>query len=149
MSKPFSKELYDSNDGAKYLVIDYLRLEGYTADVNPDQYGIDILAEKDGKNYEFEVEIKHNWRGFSFPYDEVHFAARKRKMAKDSDTNIFVMLNHQKTRGLMIKGSDFLTSPIVTKSTIYTASEEFVEIEISKATFFKVPAQLLIDSQNG
>ena len=149
MSKPFSKALYDTNDGAKHLVIDYLKLEGYEAGVNPDQYGIDVLAEKDGQKYEFEVEVKHNWRGHTFPYDEVHFAARKRKVAKDTETNVFVMLNHQKTRGLMITGKDFLASPIVTKSTIYTANEQFVEVSIDKAKFFKVPQQLLIDSQNG
>jgi hypothetical protein len=153
MSKPFSKSLYDTNDGAKYIVIDYLIEQGYKAWVNPDQYGIDVLAEKDLQSYEFEVEVKHNWNGFSFPFDEVHFAARKLKVAKNSPTNFFVMLNHQKTRGLMVNGKDFLESNIVTKSTIYTANEKFVEVPISKVTFFKTPImnkeQHLLESKNG
>jgi hypothetical protein len=130
--KPFSKSLYDTNDNAKDLVIKWLAANGITAWVNPDQYGIDLLS--DDKKY--EVEVKRNWLEDDFPYDEVHFPARKLKFA--TPDAVFVMLNHKKTHALLVTGDVFKGSPKVIKSTIYTENEEFIEVLVNKCTIVKL-----------
>jgi hypothetical protein len=124
--KPFSKELYDKNDDAKHLVIKWLRANGISAWVNPDDYGIDLLSDE---NKSYEVEVKHNWRGSKFPFGNVHFPLRKMKFANANST--FVMLNHERTHAFLVSGESFLNSPVITKSTIYTKNEKFVEVDVS------------------
>jgi len=92
MTKKFSQDLFDKNDFAKELVVNYLKSRDYDAWVNPDKYGIDVYAEKDENFFEIEVEVKHNWKGQKFPYEAVHFSERKRKFIKPSKLNIFWML---------------------------------------------------------
>ena len=130
MKKPFSQEHYDQDDGAKFQIIDWLTKEGYTAWVNPDQYGIDLLGTRWGRQFQFEVEVKHNWKGINFPYSLVHFSARKRKFVSLDVETWFVMLNHERTHALFIDGEHFMASPSVMKNTKYTDHEEFVEIDM-------------------
>jgi hypothetical protein len=138
MAKPFSTDLYQKNDDAKELIINWLNTdEEKHAYVNPDQYGIDIICDTaDEHRYFYEVEVKHNWRGAKFPFATVHFPKRKMKFAnKDS---MFVMLNHQRTYALLISGQQFLDAPIIKKDTIYTLNEEFIEITISDCEIVKL-----------
>ena len=130
--KAFSQELYDANDDAKELVIKWLGANNIKSWVNPDKYGIDLVS--DEKKY--EVEVKHNWRGSSFPFKDVHFPIRKLKFAnKDS---VFVMLNHERTHALIVDGKTFLEAPQVLKDTIYTKDEKFVEIQVENCTIVKI-----------
>ena len=138
MAKPFDLELYDTNDGAKELIINWLNTdEENHAYVNPDKYGIDIICDTaDEHRYFYEVEVKHNWKGARFPFPTVHFPKRKMKFAnKDS---IFAMLNHQRTHALLISGQQFLDAPIVRKDTIYTRNEEFIEITVGDCTIVEL-----------
>lgn len=129
--KPFSPSLYSTNDDAKELVIQWLKNSGYEAWVNPDQYGIDVLSvDPFGDERQYEVEVKHNWKGPRFPFSGVHFSARKLKFTKP--TSGFVMLNHERTHALVVDGNIVANSPIVTKSTIYTNDEQFIEVPLSK-----------------
>ena len=66
MNKPFSQQHYDEDDHAKYQILEWLRTKDYKCEINPDQYGIDILGKRWGKNFQFEVEVKHNWHGQFF-----------------------------------------------------------------------------------
>lgn len=134
MTKPFSKDLYKKNDNAKHLVIDWLDTQGYDAYVNPDDYGIDLIGthRSSGIKYGFEVEVKHNWKESTFPFSSVHFPERKLKFAKGR--TYFVMLNSKRTHALIVKGHIVANSPIVSKTTKYTASEKFIEIDASKCT---------------
>ena len=135
MSKVFSQDHYEQDDHAKYQIIEWLERKGYTAWVNPDKFGIDILATRWGKQFQFEVEVKHNWRGVFFPYEMVHFSARKRKFVSlDADT-WFVMLNHERTHALFIDGDHFIAAQITNKDTKYSANEAFVQIDIHWAIF--------------
>ena len=131
MTKPFDRELYDENDDAKTIVIRWLGANGVEAWVNPDDYGIDILS-AGGKQY--EVEVKHNWRGANFPFTTVHFPKRKLKYANENSH--FFMLNHERTHVLWVWGYQFLQSPVVVKNTIYTQDEEFVEIKTEDCTIY-------------
>lgn len=136
MGKPFSQKLYDKNDDAKFQVIDWLNSGDWDSGVNPDQYGIDVLGTYDDTEAMFEVEVKHNWKGPRFPYNEVHWPARKLKFAKLEGNVFFVMLNHERSHALVAKATDVLASEIVVKATKYTASEEFIEVPKSKCRFF-------------
>jgi hypothetical protein len=127
--KPFSIDLYDKNDDAKELVIQALQKLGYKAWVNPDIYGIDIICQRENGPYTYhEVEVKHNWKGDSFPFATIHIPARKLKFANPQ--SFFVILNHERTHMLVIPGLQLIKSPIITKSTIYTENEEFIEVTL-------------------
>lgn len=135
MSKVFSQEHYEQDDWAKYQIIGWLERNGYIAWVNPDRFGIDILAKRWGKDFQFEVEVKHNWRGQFFPYERIHFSARKRKFISFDAETWFVMLNHERTHALFIDGEHFMAAPIASKDTKYSQNEAFVEIDIHWAIF--------------
>lgn len=132
--KDFSQSLYDANDDAKHQVIAWLEKRGFMAWVNDDQYGIDVQALRMGKQYVFEVEVKHNWGSDGFPFDSVHFPLRKDKFAAE-DNAWFVMLNRDRTQILLVSGKAFREGRVVRKATKYTDSEEFVEIPISRCIF--------------
>ena len=139
MSKPFSQELYNRDDAAKQYVIGFFTAKyGWLVYVNPDQYGIDLIVENERGVFELEVEVKHNWKGRNFPYQTIHFAARKLKFAKNPANVNFIMLNSKWNMGLVIDGETFASSPIISKDTIYTKNEKFVEVPVAKGTFIEM-----------
>ena len=138
VSKVFSTEHYNADDNAKHQVIEWLVTRGFMAWVNPDQYGIDVQGVCRGLCYEFEVEVKHNWSGATFPFDTIHFSNRKRKFATPDKLTWFVMLNDERTHALLVSGETFLDAPIVQKDTIYTQKELFVAISVSKGILIKI-----------
>jgi hypothetical protein len=135
-TKPFSQELYDEDDNAKQVLIDYLNRKGgfENARVNPDQYGIDVLAERDGVTHGFEVEVKHNWTGSKFPFSTIHFADRKRKFAVPNAH--FVMFNDNRSCALTVMAEIFALAPVVAKKTVYTELENFTELRLNQVVFF-------------
>lgn len=135
MSKVFSQEHYDQDDWAKYQIIEWLEGKGYKAWVNPDQFGIDILATRWGRQFAFEVEVKHNWRGRYFPFEQIHFSARKKKFVALDVETWFVMLNHDRTMALLVDGEHILAAPIANKNTKYSQNEAFVSVDIQWAIF--------------
>lgn len=130
--KPFSEELYAQDDLAKFVVIDWLKTIGITAWVNPDNYGIDLLGERGAESFQIEVEVKHNWSGRIFPFDTLHFSARKLKFLDAKATVKFITLNHEWSHLAIVDGEDLGSSPIVKKKTKYTDEEEFIEIPKSQ-----------------
>jgi hypothetical protein len=101
-------------------------------------YGIDLLGRYNGLNYAFEVEVKHNWKGFEFPYQTIHYSARKRKFISPDVKTYFVTLNHERTHLLLVHQQDFMLGKLVNKDTIYTTSEWFVEIPIHRVIFREI-----------
>lgn len=136
MSKPFSKKLYSEDDNAKYQVVDWLTRQNYNAKINPDTYGVDVLANKNGVKYCFEVEVKHNWTGVDFPFSTVHFSGRKRKYIQPN--TYFTMLNHKRNRILIVDYEALNNALIVRKNTIYTSDERFIEIPASECMIYKI-----------
>jgi hypothetical protein len=142
MIKPFDQTLYQENDNAKELIINWLNTDDeHHAYVNPDQYGIDILCDTAyERRYYYEVEVKHNWSGERFPFGEVHFPARKLKFAKkypEEDT-YFVMLNSERTHALIVDGFDFNRGKIVRKNTSKMDGDFFVEVPTFNCKFVKI-----------
>jgi len=137
--KPFSKSHYDEDDSAKYQVIQYFRNDGYDAQVNPEKFGIDVLAHKDGTHLKIEVEVKHNWKGDTFQYDTLHYSDRKRKFLDTPENTFFITLNHDRTRALMVPGHVLATAPTITKDTIYTRGEQFIEVKTADCSLIEMP----------
>ena len=130
--KPFDQELYDRDDAAKHLIIDYLARFNIIARVNPDPYGIDLLADKDGEAYEIEVEVKHNWSGEKFQFNSLHYSARKVKFLNPRANVKFITLNHEWTHAAIVDGDVLLNCKTVEKKTKYTESESFIEVPVDK-----------------
>lgn len=129
VKKPFSQDLYNSDDTAKDQVISYLQAKKWKAWVNPDQYGIDVLAiDLDGKEMQFEVEVKHNWKGPKFQYSTLHYSDRKRKFLTTPENTAFITLNHERTHALMVAGTVLAKAETIVKDTIYTKGEKFIEV---------------------
>lgn len=136
--KPFDQELFDADDLAKHHVIDYLGQHGIVARVNPDEYGIDLLADKNGKAYEVEVEVKHNWSGASFPFRSLHYSARKTKFLNSAAEIKFITLNHEWTHAAIVDGDDLRAAKVVEKKTKYTQAESFLEIPVEKVRWVEI-----------
>ena len=136
VNKPFSESLYTKNDDAKHLAIDWLKEQGYDMYVNPDQYGIDLLGSnrETGKKIEVEVEVKHNWSGPNFPFSTVHFPARKLKFVNPK--SFFIMLNTERTHILVVSGTQVCHSRTINKSTLYTETEDFMEVPITRCFIY-------------
>lgn len=136
MSKVFSQAHYDADDNAKYDLIAWLRAKGFKAWVNPDQYGIDVLATSlGGERFEFEVEVKHNWNECGFPFDLVHWSARKLKFAKPNRLNWFVMFSSDRSQALFVSGEVMLDSDVVEKDTKYSQGEWFIAVPVWRCVF--------------
>jgi hypothetical protein len=132
MSKPFSPELYDQDDKAKHLIIEFLEWNQWEAWVNPDKYGIDLLAlDPNGIEYQVEVEVKHNWAGDKFPYQTLHFAERKRKFIDSDRMTLFITLNHDKTHALVAFDEVLSEAAVIVKDTSHTKQEKFLEISVA------------------
>lgn len=139
MSKPFSAELYDDDDSAKHLVVEWLNRRGHKIGVNPDQYGIDLVGlDRSDRPSAWEVEVKHNWKGDQFPFDTVHYAVRKRKFVQPDVMTWFITLNHERTRAVVFSHKHFMEGRLVQKSTIYTTDEWFVELPVRQGIFINL-----------
>lgn len=136
-SKPFDLNLYDADDGAKQKVMDWMSGYGWQAEVNPDQYGIDVLAERGERRLAVEVEVKHNWTNRWFPYQTVHISARKAKFARLEGREVwFTMLNDTRDTILVIDGEIVAEASIISKRTTYTDNERFITIPVEKCRFY-------------
>ena len=70
--------------------------------------------------------MKHNWKGYLFPFNTVHFSARKKKFL--GENTFFTMLNDDRSHLLLADGDVLAGCDVVSKKTKYTELEEFIEI---------------------
>jgi hypothetical protein len=135
--KRFDLDLYNADDNAKELVIQWLKGYGYDVDVNPDQYGIDLIGtDSTGKAMAVEVEVKHHWKGSHFPFRTVHVSARKQKFIRPD--SYLVMVNHERTHVLTLNYETLSQARLVTKPTIYTTDEQFLQVDVEMAKIRKL-----------
>lgn len=134
--KPFSKQLFEADDKAKQIIVDWLNGMGFKAEVNPERYGIDIVSVPAGK-VAIEVEVKHNWKGPAFPYDTLHYSWRKKKFLDAAEEVFFITMNHEKDCFAIVDG-DVLRKRSrkgIYKDTKYTSHEQFMSIPIKECHF--------------
>lgn len=79
----FNQNSFDQNDPlGKELLMAFLRSKGHNISENRDKYGIDLVSNKDEKDYlwEVEIKIKRPWSNREdFPFPSVSFLSRKEK----------------------------------------------------------------------
>jgi hypothetical protein len=142
--KPFSQSLYEHDDNAKDQIIKWLNSNGWKAGTNPDRFGIDVIAiDINSNEHYFEVEVKHNWKGPIFQYDTLHYSARKRKFLNDPEHTTFITLNHERTHALIAPGQVLADAPTITKDTIYTKGEQFIEVRTEDCSIVDLEMKLV------
>lgn len=82
----FVQQSYNiNNQSGIEKMIPYLISNGYDVPHKEEDYGVDIIAFKNGVEHRFEIEIKNTefTNRESYPWDTVSFLSRKQKMAYD------------------------------------------------------------------
>lgn len=132
MLKPFNMQTFNDDDDAKYAVINLFRSWNCDVRVNADDYGIDLIGrdKADGALFGVEVEVKHNWHGPWFPFDTVHYPARKTKFMDAMGEVYFCTVNTDRTHCLLLSVSQQTNARLVRKQSSVTSSEWFIEFPI-------------------
>ena len=91
-----------------------------------------MATDPEGNSHQFEVEVKHNWKGPRFQYGTLHYSDRKRKFLKEPEKAAFVTFNHERTHALLVPGAVLAEAPTIVKNTIYTSNEKFIEVMTSQ-----------------
>ena len=83
-ARKFVQESYNENDVfAKLLFSAYISAKNHCIKSIEENYYHDIVTEKDGDDYYFELEVKHNYPFTSsdtFKFDTVSFLGRKKRL---------------------------------------------------------------------
>lgn len=107
---------------------------GWNIDDNPDEYGVDLIAEKDSKRVYVEVEVKRGWHGPTFQYDTMHLPLRKRKFL-DKPTK-FMIFNNSLTHAAVISRKAIKNAPVsVVPNQKVSIGERFFDIPVDDVTF--------------
>lgn len=134
--KSFDRKLYSVNDNAKELAIEYFKRLGMSAIVNPNEYGVDLIVDN---QFYCEVEVKHNWKGNSFPFPTLQIPERKKKFATLDKPVVFMVMSSDRTKALVAKDDDVLSSPLKTVSNKYVKNgEKFFQVDVSMLREIKI-----------
>ena len=133
----WSQQRHDESIWAQDLFVDILNYKTErNAKVNDNIYGIDVVTDE----YDFEVEIKHNWVGSEFIYDTMHYAARKRKFI--TPRSFFVTFNSDATRYFITHSSALKDQNIIMKDTKFSTLEPFIVVPVRLGHFNDVPNEI-------
>lgn len=133
--KPFDSRLFDLHDAsARVAVSDWLSDLGYWVHHNPNKYGVDLIAELDGKSRAVEVEVKIGWVDL-FPFESLHIPARKAKFA--GPDSVFCILNRDHSKLVAVTGDLVAMCGFVQKSTSLTQEPDlFFEVPLKFVYFY-------------
>jgi len=135
----FNQELFDTSDEeGKQLLIAFLEKKGHEISQNCDKYGIDLFSEKDGKTYNWEVEMKSRRPWVSeetFPFDSVSFLNRKKKW-----DNFWYVIICRETRAAIFCHSSVIfhevyKEKIYIKTSYRNGSDNFFRVPKEKCIF--------------
>jgi hypothetical protein len=138
--KKFDKMTYDEHDPQKFKAIEYFKKLKYKAEVNPKKMGVDLIVTKDnGEEFYCEVEVKNNWKGEKFPYEDVQVLLKKKKHFTLDKPSCLMMFNHERTHALFLQDKDILSSNVEEVSNRINRDGEFMfKVPVEKAVFVKV-----------
>lgn len=137
--KRFDVNLYNENDPAKFIALEYLKKKGMKAEINPNKFGVDIIVnDKIG----CEVEVKLGWNGEKFPFDTLDLSERKQKFVLEyerANKPLFLMIfNKEKNRALLVNRKSMKPVRLITKKTKFTSNERFFRIPLDEIVLIKV-----------
>jgi hypothetical protein len=136
----FNQESFDEYDKiGRQLLTAFLESKCHNVSNNCDKYGIDLVTEKDGIEYKWEVEmkIKRPWTcREDFPFETVSFLNRK---AKWKETTFWYVIICSETQAALMCRSDIIFDEKY-KEKIYINTTQ------RKGTdeFYRVPKELCI-----
>ena len=80
--KKFSRGLYEAYDApARNALVFYLESNGHTVVNNEENYGVDVVSQKNGFTYYNEAEVKTAWKGdWPTHWTEVRIPERKQRL---------------------------------------------------------------------
>jgi hypothetical protein len=145
-ARKFNQKSYDDNDKlAKEKFISYLKnVRGHNILLDIETYDHDIITEKDGIEYYFEVEIKHgypftNRKSFKFP--TVSFLGRKERLHDKKEFH-YVILSYETGWALSCVSSQIFKKEYINELEISTKEREgldcFYRIPKEKCLFFNL-----------
>ena len=108
--------------------------QGYTCTDNEDDFGVDLVVERDGRRFYCEVEVKTVWHGKDFKYDSIHIPVRKAKfLGKPTQ---FMVFNHSLTHAAIIARDTVISAEMVDVPNVKIRfGEKFFNIPTDKAIF--------------
>ena len=135
MHKHFSKRDHQKYDEiARNTAKAFWSKLGWDIEDNPDEYGVDLIAQKDSKRVYVEVEVKRGWHGPTFQYDTMHLPARKAKFL-DKPTQ-FMVFNNSLTHAAIISRKAIQNSPkSVVPNRKIPIGEKFFDVPVEDVTF--------------
>jgi len=136
----FNQQSFDENDGiGRQLLTAFLEKKCHNVSNNSDKYGIDLVSEKDGVEYKWEVEMKSRrpWTCMDdFAFKTVSFLNRK---AKWKDNQFWYVIICAETRAALLCRSDVIfDEKYKEKLYINTAQRKGTD------EFYRVPKELCI-----
>ena len=135
MYKVFQKTDFDKYDeAARTAATKFWTANGYCCADNEDEFGVDLVVERDGKRFYCEVEVKTVWHGIDLKYDSIHIPVRKAKfLAKPTQ---FMVFNNSLTHAAIISRKAVQESPTVeVPNAKIRTGEKFFDIPKEKAIF--------------
>lgn len=136
----FNQESFDENDGiGRQLLTAFLESKCHNVSNNCDKYGIDLVSEKDGIEYKWEVEMKAKrpWTcREDFAFETVSFLNRKAKWKED--TFWYVIICTETQAALMCRSDIIFDEKYKEKIYINTAQRKGTD------EFYRVPKELCI-----
>jgi hypothetical protein len=140
--KDFDQQLFDSNDGqARGRVMQFLRETwGLHVVHNSDQYGPDLVVfEGLVPKYYVEVEVKHTWRGPTFPFPTVNLPQRKEKYSKLKLPCEYWILNSTMDHVIIIESSSLAkVIPVIVRNKYVADGEMFFQLPIEECDLFSL-----------
>jgi hypothetical protein len=141
----FNQQSYDENDNfAKVIFSKHLESEGYKVLPIVEDYGIDLLAEKDGVIFYFELEVKTRYPFTTvdtFKFATVSFLARKKKM-HNKQPFVYVIICRETEWALMCSSSEIFKEEYEEFVTINTTRRKGVDkmyrVPKEQCKFFKL-----------
>ena len=135
-------KVFQNTDFAKYDEVAretakrFWSYNGYDCTDNEDEFGVDLVVERDGKRFYCEVEVKTVWHGIDLKYYSIHIPVRKAKfLAKPTQ---FMVFNNSLTHAAIISRKVVQESPTIeVPNAKIRFGEKFFDIPKEKAIFVK------------
>jgi hypothetical protein len=126
-ARKFSEESYKNSDGlAKQLFTDFIKRHGHTVIKDKEDFSYDIIAEKQGVQHRFELEIKRRYPftdNKSFRFDTVSFLGRKKRL-HDLGEFYYIIICYETGWALSCKSSDIYNERYIQNLYISTSHRE-------------------------
>jgi hypothetical protein len=136
----FNQQSFDDNDATgKELLMSFLRSKGHNISENCDKYAVDLVSEKDGKGYYWEVEMKSKrpWTNREdFPFSSVSFLSRKEKW---KEQHFWYVIICKETKAAIFCNADIIFKENY-KQKLYIKTKDRTGLD----NFYRVPKELCI-----